>query len=130
MSQADVDITEQFLKAFAAGDVETVFGFIHPDCVVDEGHGLPYAGEFVGPAGLQELVGKIMTPLEMNLDGFEVSDGGDCAVARIELTFTSRSSGRVVKMPSIELYETTDGKVSKIDVFYKSTQAIAELAAE
>ena len=51
MSQADVDVTEQFLKAFAAGDVETVFGLIGPDCVVDEGHGLPYAGEYSGPPG-------------------------------------------------------------------------------
>jgi ketosteroid isomerase-like protein len=129
VSQADVDLTEQFLKAFAAGDVGTVFAMIHPDCVIDEGHGLPYAGEYVGPAGLQELVGKIMTPLEMIVDSFEVSDGGDCAVAKIDLAFTSRASGRTLKMPTIELYETTDGKVSKIDIYYKSTQAIAELAA-
>jgi len=130
MSQADVDITQQFLKACQVGDIETVFGMIHPECVIDEGHGLPYAGTFVGPAGLQELVGKIMTPMEMVVDEFTVTDGGDCAVARIVLNFTSRSSGRSLKMPGIELYETTDGKVSKIDVFYKSTQAIAELAAE
>ncbi len=130
MSQVDVDITEQFLKAFKAGDVEAAFGLIHPECVVDEGHGLPYEGTFVGIEGLQELVGKIMTPMEMIVDEFTVSDGRDCAVARIVLTFTSRSSGRSIKMPSIELYETKDGKVSKIDVFYKSTQAIAELAAE
>jgi len=127
VSQADVDITEQFLKAFAAGDVETVFAMIHPDCIVDEGQGLPYAGEYVGPAGLQDLVGKIMTPMEMVVDAFDVSDAGDCAVARIGLTFTSRSSGRVVTMPTIELYETRDGKVSKIDIYYKSTQAIADL---
>lgn len=130
MSQADVDITQQFLKAFAAGDVDTVFGMVHPDCVCDEGHGLPYAGEYVGPAGLGDLVGKIMTPMEMVVDDFTVSDGGDCAVARITLTFTSRSSGRALTIPSVELYETTDGKVSKIDIYYKSTQAIAELAAE
>ena len=130
MSQTDVDITEQFLKAFAAGDIETVFASIHPDCVFDEGHGLPYAGQFVGPAGLQDLVGKIMTPLEMVVDSFQVSDGGDCAVARIMLTFTSRSSGRSLTIPSIELYETTDGKVSQIDIYYKSTHAVAELAAE
>ena len=130
MSQTDVDITEHFLKAFAAGDIETVFASIHPECVFDEGHGLPYAGEFVGPAGLQDLVGKIMTPLEMVVDSFEVSDAGDCAVARIMLTFTSRSSGRSLTIPSIELYETTDGKVSKIDIYYKSTHAVAELAAE
>ncbi|HEV7535891.1 MAG TPA: nuclear transport factor 2 family protein [Acidimicrobiia bacterium] len=129
MSQNDVDITEQFLKAFAAGDVETVFGAIHPECVIDEGHGLPYAGTFIGPAGLQELVGKIMTPMEMTVDDFKVSDGGDCAVARITLTFTNRASGRVLTIPSIELYETRDGKVSKIDIYYKSTQAVAEIAA-
>src|SRR4051812_20645308 len=130
MSQADVDITQQFLKAFQAGDVETVFGMIHPECVVDEGHGLPYEGRFVGTAGLQDLVGQIMTPMEMVVDEFTVSDGGDCAVARILLSFTSRSSGRSLQIPSVEIYETTDGKVSKIDVYYKSTQAIAELAAE
>ncbi len=33
-------------------------------------------------------------------------------------------------MPGVELYNTKDGKVSKIDVFYKSTHAMAELAAE
>jgi len=130
VSQADVDVTEQFLKAFAAGDVETVFALIHPECVVDEGHGLPYAGEFVGPAGLQDLVGQIMTPMEMTVDEFTVTDGGDCAVARIMLTFTSRKSGRALRIPSVELYETRDGKVAKIDVYYKSTQAVAELAAE
>ena len=127
MSQADVDVTEQFLKAFAAGDIEGVFALVHPELVVIEGEGLPYAGEYVGPAGLQELVGKIMTPFEMTLDGFQVSDGGDCAVARIQMTFTNRTSGRKVEMPGVELYNTTDGKVSRIDVFYKSTSAIAEL---
>jgi hypothetical protein len=50
-------------------------------------------------------------------------------VARITLTFTNRASGRVLTIPSIELYETRDGKVSKIDIYYKSTQAVAEVAA-
>ena len=127
MSQADVDVTEQFLKAFAAGDIETVFALLHPEVLITEGDGLPYAGEYVGPAGLQDLVGKIMTPFEMVLDGYQVSDGGDCAIARLQMTFTNRTSGRVVKMPGVELYNTTDGKVSKIDVYYKSTSAIADL---
>jgi ketosteroid isomerase-like protein len=127
VSQADVDVTEQFLKAFAAGDIETVFAMLDPEVVVHEGAGLPYAGEYVGPAGLQDLVGKIMTPFEMTLDSYQVSDGGDCAVARLQMTFTNRTSGRVVRMPGVEIYNTADGKVSKIDVFYKSTTEIAEL---
>lgn len=129
MSQADVDVTEQFLKAFAAGDIEGVFALIHPEVVIHEGAGLPYAGQYVGPAGFQDLVGKIMTPFEMVLDSFQLSDGSDCAIARLEMTFTNRTSGRVVKMPGVELYNTSDGKVSKIDVYYKSTQEIADLLA-
>lgn len=127
VSQADVDVVEQFLKAFAAGDVGGVFGLIAPDLVVSEGHGLPYAGEYTGPAGLEQLIGKIMTPFEMTLDSYQVSDGGDCAVARLMMSFTNRESGRVVKMPGVELYSTADGKVTKIDVYYKSTTEIAEL---
>ena len=130
MSQADVDVVEQFLKAFQAGDVETVFGLIHPDCEIDEGYGLPYAGVYTGPAGLQELVGKIMTPLEMVVDDYAVSDGGDCAVARLRMSFTSRSSGRTLAMTGVEIYNTKDGKVSGIDVYYKSTHAMAEVAGE
>jgi uncharacterized protein len=127
MSQADVDVTEQFLKAFAGGDIEGVFALLHPEVVIHEGAGLPYAGEYVGAAGLQDLVGKIMTPMEMTLDSYQVSDGGDCAISRLEMTFTSRASGKVVKMPGVEIYNTTDGKVSKIDVYYKSTSEIADL---
>jgi ketosteroid isomerase-like protein len=130
VSQADVDITQQFLKAFSSGDIEGVFALVHPEMVVDEGAGLPYEGSYVGPEGLQDLVGKIMTRAEMVVDSFDVSDGGDCAIARLLLTFTARGSGRVVKMPSVELYETEDGKVSKIDVFYKSTHTMADLYAE
>ena len=130
MSQTDVDIVEQFLKAFQAGDAETAFGMIHPDFVIDEGYGLPYAGTFTGLAGLQEVVGKIMTAMEMVVDEYTVSDGGDCAVARLVMTFTSRKSGRKLTIPGVELYNTSDGKVSKIDVYYKSTHAMAELAAE
>ena len=127
MSQADVDTTEQFLKAYASGDIETVFAMLDPEVVVHEGAGLPYAGEYVGPGGLQDLVGKIMTPFEMAVDSYQVSDGGDCAVARLQMTFTNRTSGRTVTMPGVELYNTSDGKVSKIDVYYKSTTEIAEL---
>ncbi|HVW32928.1 MAG TPA: nuclear transport factor 2 family protein [Acidimicrobiia bacterium] len=130
MSQADVDVVEQFLKAFQAGDVETAFGLIHPDFVIDEGYGLPYAGVFTGLAGLQEVVTKIMTPMEMVVDDYTVSDGGDCAITRLTMTFTSRSSGRSLTIPGVEIYNTKDGQVSKIDVYYKSTHAMAELAAE
>ena len=51
MSQVDIGVVERFLKAFQAGDIEAAFGLLHPEIVIHEGEGLPYAGEFVGHEG-------------------------------------------------------------------------------
>lgn len=128
MSQPDPAVVESFLKAFQAGDVETAFGLLHPEIVIHEGDGLPYPGEFVGLAGLQTLLGKMMENLEMNINGFEVLAVGEKAVVvALDMTFTSRKSGRTLQMPGVELYSTKDGKVSKIDVYYKDTTSVANL---
>ena len=128
MSQADVDVVDRFLKAFQAGDIETAFSLLHSEVVIHEGDGLPYAGEFVGHQGLQNLLGKMFENLEMRLDGYEIIGGGATSVAvKLAMVFTSRKSGREVLMPGVELYSTKDGLVSKIDVFYKDTTTIANL---
>lgn len=128
MTQIEVAVVEQFLKAFQAGDVEGVFALVHPDIVVNEAEGLPYPGDHVGIAGMQGLVGQIMTLFDMSLESYEVvGSGGSVAVAKLLMKFTNRTSGRTVMMPGVELYRTTDGKVSGIDVFYKDSKAIADL---
>lgn len=129
MSQTDVDVVERFFKAFGAGDLETVIGLLSPDIVVNEGAGLPYGGDHVGVPGFQGLVGKIFQNFEMTLENAEVLDGGRFAVAKLDLAFKSLVSGRVVKMPAVELYTVTDGLVSHIDVYYKDSKAIHDLVA-
>ena len=127
MSQADVDVVDRFLKAFQAGDIETAFSLLHPELVVHEGDGLPHAGEFVGPAGLQTLLGKMFEDLEMRLEGYEIIGAGSSVAAKLAMVFKSRKSGRELPMPGVELYSTKDGLVSKIDVYYKSTTSVADL---
>ena len=58
MSQVDVDVVDRFLKAFQAGDIETAFSLLHPEVVIHEGDGLPYAGQVRGPRGPAELAGQ------------------------------------------------------------------------
>ena len=90
-------VVEQFLKAFQAGDAENTFALIHPDVVIHEAAGLPYAGDHVGIEGLGGLVGQIMTLAAVTVDSFEVIAAGDQALAKIVLTFTSdirRGGGR------------------------------------
>lgn len=129
VSQADVDVIEAFLKAFSAGDLENAFALVHPDIVINEGYGLPYAGDHVGMAGFQNLLGKIFEPFEMGVDSYEVSDAGSCVMVKLLMAFTSRASGRTVKMPGVELYTVTDGQVARIDVYYKDTRTIHDLVS-
>ena len=129
MSQADADVVDRFLKAFQAGDIETAFSLLHPEVVIHEGDGLPYAGEFVGHEGLQTLLGKIFQDLEMRLDGYEIIGAGSAVAVKLAMVFKSRKSGRELPMPGVELYSTKDGLVSKIDVFYKDTTSVANLVS-
>jgi len=128
VSQTDVDVVESVLNAFNAGDLEAAFGHIHPDFVLNEVAGLPYGGDWVGLEGFQKLLGAIFTPFEMGVDEYTVSDAGSCVMVKLLMTFTARSSGQAVKMPGVELYTIKDGKIAYLDVFYKDTKTIADLA--
>ncbi len=93
MSQADVDVVQNFLNAFTGGDVETVFGKLtHPDIVIKEADSLPYGGDNKGIAGFQGLLGKMMESMELTVDSYEVNDAGSRVMVTLVMTFTSRTS--------------------------------------
>lgn len=127
MSQADASVVEKFLKAFTAGELETAISLLHPGIVISEADALPYPGDHVGLEGFQNLLGKMLEPFEMVIQGFEISDAGSIIVVKLLMEFKSRASGRTVTMPSVELYSVADGRIAKIDVYYKDTKALAEL---
>ena len=130
MSQADVEVVQNFLGAFTSGDVETVFGKLtHPDIVIKEAESLPYGGDNKGIEGFQGLLGKMMASLELSVDSFEVNDAGARVLVTLVMTFTSRASGRQVTVPGVELYTIRDGQVAEIDVYYKDTKAVTDLLA-
>jgi ketosteroid isomerase-like protein len=129
MSQADADVVTKFLNAFTTGQLETATSLLHRDIVISEAEGLPYPGDHVGLAGFQNLLGKMFEPFEMTVHDFEVTDAGSIVVVKLLMEFKSRASGRTVAMPSVELYTVSDGLVSKIDVYYKDSKAIADLVS-
>lgn len=125
---ANATVVRTFLQAFAAGDVASALSCFAEDCVVDEAHGLPFSGRYVGTDGFLELLGKMSARLDARVDTIEVIGGRDAVVGRIGLTFTGRTSGRELPTTAVEIYTVRGGRIVHADVYYKDPAAVSELA--
>jgi len=123
----DVTTMEQFVSRMRAGDLPGVLELVAPEAVWYEADSLPWCGEWRGPDGFAQLVGAINTPAELTLEDYAVVEAGDLVEVRINVVFTSRTSGRRLPMEVVEHYTVRDGKVYGANVFYKDTQAVNEL---
>ena len=130
MTSESAAVVDKFLGAFAAGDVETALSCFSDETVVEEAHGLPFSGTFVGPAGFMELLGAMSALFEPRVDKVEVLDAGTAAVGRIDLTFRSKKSGRELATSAVEVYRVADGKITHADVYYKDPGAVSALAED
>jgi steroid delta-isomerase-like uncharacterized protein len=111
---------QAFLDAFNAHDVDTVMSFFTEDCVLD----MPR-----GPApGGRHLVGKdeVRTGIQSRFDGIpDIHYGddrhwtcGDRGVSEWTIRGTQRT-GESIEVRGCDLFEFTDGKISRKDSFWK-----------
>ena len=129
---ATTDVTEvidAFFTKLTSGEIEAAMEHIHPENVIEEPDGLPYAGEYVGPGGLAELFGKVTSLYGFEIHDWHVEPFRDGAICHLNATFTSLESGEAKRMQVVEIYEFTDGKMSHATVFPQDTKVITELAA-
>jgi uncharacterized protein len=127
---SDVEVVRRFTSALVAGDVPACLELLHPENVFDEAAGLPFGGDYSGPEGFIRLLKDVSRLFEVKLSEPAVSDAGDCVMVRLTGTFTSRATGRTLETPVVDLYTVRDGKVARVDVFYKDTSAMAALCLE
>ena len=111
---------QAFLDAFNAHDVDAILSFFTEDCVLDMPRG-------PAPGGLR-LVGKeqVRKGFQARFDGIpdiEYGDDrhwtcGDRAVSEWTIRGT-RSSGEPIEVRGCDLFELTDGRISRKDSFWK-----------
>ena len=125
MSAADAAVVTKFLESVAKFDVESALGCLHPEAVVEEADSLPYGGTHIGAPGFMTIFTKLTEAAAPTFESFEVFDGGDRVIGRIELLLTAHVSGAQLRTPVVELYTVTDGLITAVDVFYKDTKALS-----
>jgi ketosteroid isomerase-like protein len=117
------------LDSFMAADLDGAVSVIHPKCVVHEPvNHLPYSGDWHGPKGFRDLLGRMMDVFEFTLVKYELHVSAEVLTMRGDIYVKSRKSGRSIESTLVELYRTRDDQIVDIDVFYKDTMLISLLA--
>jgi ketosteroid isomerase-like protein len=130
MQESSGAIAARLLDAFAAADLETALGTIHPRCVVHEPDAVPYAGEWRGRDGFGRLAAAMADLFEVSFRQRAIIHEGDVAVMRANVTFTSRATGRAVDTSVVEVCRVEEGLVVEADVYYKNPEAIRTLSQD
>jgi ketosteroid isomerase-like protein len=120
-------IVEQFVKALGAGDAETGLPLLAPNVQVSEPAGLPMGGEYDGLEAFLGFFAQVADTYDVKIHDVNVIDGGDIAIALIDLTWTSLATTKKLDTQFVEIYTTNEDKITSISVFPKDTRALYEL---
>jgi ketosteroid isomerase-like protein len=127
---SDVAIVERFVKALGAGDAEVGLPLLDPHVQVSEPAGLPAGGEYDGLEAFLGFFAQVAVTYDVKIHDVRVVDGGDIAVALIDLTWTSLATGKSLDTEFVEVYTTSEDKITSISVFPKDTRALYELTLQ
>ncbi|HEX4557737.1 MAG TPA: nuclear transport factor 2 family protein [Mycobacterium sp.] len=120
-------IVEKFVKALGAGDAETGLPLLDPNVQVSEPAGLPAGGEYDGLEAFLGFFAQVAATYDVKIHDVRVIDGGDVALALIDLSWTSIATGKTLETQFVEVYTTSEDKITSISVFPKDTRALYEL---
>lgn len=118
-STSGIDIVRAFMERINAGDVAGSLAHVHPEIDVQEPWSMPYGGRYSGHAEFQALMGKIHETWRSWRETPNRFAEGDGMVFR-ECTVRGRlrSSGQVVEMPFVEMFELRDGLIVSMRPHY------------
>jgi ketosteroid isomerase-like protein len=100
------------------------------DIVFSEAESLPFGGEYRGKDGFVRLLHAVSRDFRIDLDEPVIGDAGAFVAVRVLGRVTSRATKRGMDMQVVDLYELRDGRITRVDVFYKDPQALTELCLE
>ncbi|MFC9297262.1 nuclear transport factor 2 family protein [Streptomyces sp. NPDC057011] len=99
---------------------------LDPQVVLHQAPGLPYAGDWRGPEGIERfmaVMGEAWRSIEF-LDQHRMIDGPDVVVTS-RVRFVARATGRSLETRIVQLMTVRDGKITEIRPFYWDPPAVA-----
>ena len=132
MSASDLKVVETFYEKLNDSganyeNLEPALALIHPEFQLTEPASLPYGGVYRGREGLMKSTGRAAETLQIDIDKWELWDGGDHVFGMFYCTFHSKVTGRELVTTVLQKYRVEDGKIIDVDAYPKDTAAIVDL---
>lgn len=124
---ADLAVVEAIFAAFASNDLAEVLKQFSHDVVVREAESLPQGGVYRGHDEFVRMLTRLGEAYEIESDAPRLALADDVVVVRMAPTFTSRTTSRSVRMPTVEIYTVHQGLVVAVEAFYQDTAAMVAL---
>lgn len=118
---------QRALDAFADGDMGVAAAVFHPDVQVNEATSLPFGGNHVGAEAFFQMLALLGEAYTVEVSEQHLTSAAEEVILRMQMTFTSRATGRSTVLSGIEVYRFTGGLISDIDVYYKDTKAMVDI---
>ena len=119
-------VVQSVYDAFGRGDVETIFGLVHPEVDTYQSSRLPWGGSYSGYEGFGEFLAKLTGAVESRVDTERYIDDEEDHVVAV-----GRTRGRVLAtgnrfdVPETHVWTMRDGKVVRFES-YSDTKIMRE----
>ncbi len=120
-------VVQAFYDAMRSMDPAALAASFSEDVVVVEPRSLPYGGTTTSrDEFFEKVLGYTSQRASFRVETSEVFGDGDHLAGHFTATFTANGSGETVLMDQTEIYEVSDGVITKVQVFQHDTHAVIE----
>jgi uncharacterized protein len=125
------EVVRGIFAAISRGDLPGLMSLLDEHIVVDEPESLPCGGVHRGLEAFRNNVLMVMgKKFAIRALRCEVIGEGDTVAASADIEFTSRSTGKILLMPYVELHTVKDGKSRYVKVFPQDTHRLVNFWRE
>ena len=126
MSTENIDTLRELLEAFNSGDLERIFGLLHPDFEVEVPPALSAEPDtYRGHDGARRYFESFWDTMdEIRFRPERFWDAGESVVVAMRLTAKGRRTAIAVEQRFAQVWEFRDGKAARARTYASDTEAL------
>ncbi len=128
MSQEDVAVVHSAYEALGRGDVQAIFGLLHPQIELYQSKRVPWGGTYKGHEEVGYFFSKLTETIESKVEPDQFIDDEEGHVVVVGHTRGNvLATGREFEVPAVHVWTIREGKAVKFEAYIDDFQMRAAL---